>query len=50
MPQALLLPPQTWWEKFRGLQPSHEAGTPTVWTLVDKRSRQRTTPGAPLSA
>jgi hypothetical protein len=41
MPQALLLPPQTAWEKMRGVQRSYEAGTPTSWKLVDKRTRSR---------
>jgi hypothetical protein len=41
MPQALLLPPQTLWEKLKGVQPSYEAKTPTSWSLVDKRSRRR---------
>lgn len=50
MPQALLLPPQTWWEKFRGLQPSYEAKSPTAWKLEDKRSRTRTPPAVQLAA
>jgi hypothetical protein len=41
MPQALLLPPQTLWERIRGIQPSFERNTPTAWALVDKRSRTR---------
>jgi hypothetical protein len=41
MPQALLLPPQTLWEKLRGLQSSFESKTPTAWKLVDKRNRNR---------
>ncbi|MGH8854803.1 MAG: T6SS immunity protein Tli4 family protein [Telluria sp.] len=49
MPQALLLPPQTLWEKARGLQPSHEATSPTPWTLVDRRSRRRIAPDVPLA-
>jgi hypothetical protein len=48
MPQPLLLSPQTLWEKIRGLQPSHEASAPMVWTLVDKRGRQRMSQGAML--
>lgn len=50
MPQALLLPPQTWWEKLRGLQPSYEAKAPTAWRLVDKRSRKRVSPAVQLAA
>ncbi|WP_371763804.1 T6SS immunity protein Tli4 family protein [Massilia sp.] len=49
MPQALLLPPQTLWEKVRGLQPSFEAQNRTIWKLVDKRSRRRVTPDVPLA-
>jgi hypothetical protein len=41
MPQALLLPPQTLWERIRGIQPGFESDTPTAWKLVDKRSRAR---------
>jgi hypothetical protein len=50
MPQALLLPPQTLWQKVRGVQPSYERPTPTAWELVDKRSRPRTVPGVPLAS
>jgi hypothetical protein len=42
MPQALLLPRQTLWQKLRGLQPSIEPSQPTTWRLVDKRVRPRT--------
>jgi len=49
MPQALLLPAQTLWEKARGLQPSFEAKAPTGWRLVDKRSRRRVVPKVPLA-
>ncbi|BDT60483.1 hypothetical protein MasN3_39770 [Massilia varians] len=49
MPQALLLPAQTLWEKARGLQPSYEAPSRTPWTLVDRRSRRRITPDVPLA-
>jgi hypothetical protein len=42
MPQALLLPRQTLWQKLRGLQPSIEPSRPTTWKLVDKRLRPRT--------
>lgn len=41
MPQALLLPRATAWQRFRGLQPSFENGNPTLWSLADKRSRAR---------
>ena len=49
MPQALLLPPQTLWEKFRGLQPSYEAKDQTSWKLVDKRNRKRVPSPLPLA-
>jgi hypothetical protein len=41
VPQALLLPRQTLWQKLRGLQPSIEPSQPTTWKLVDKRLRPR---------
>ena len=41
MPQALLLLPQTLWDKIRGLQPSSESKHPTPWQLVDLRARKR---------
>jgi hypothetical protein len=48
MPQALMLPPQTLWQKVRGLQPSYESDRPTAWKLVDKRSQARTQGKLPL--
>lgn len=50
MPQALLLPPQTLWEKVRGIQPSYESKTRTSWKLMDKRSRPRQTPQLALAS
>lgn len=41
MPQALLLPRQTLWQKLKRIQPSVETPRPTTWTLVDKRQRPR---------
>jgi hypothetical protein len=41
MPQALLLQPQTWWEKLRGVQSSYRLDYPSDWTLVDRRSKAR---------
>jgi hypothetical protein len=41
MPQALLLPQQTLWQKLKRIQPSVESSQLTVWTLVDKRHRPR---------
>jgi Tle cognate immunity protein 4 C-terminal domain/Tle cognate immunity protein 4 N-terminal domain len=49
MPQALLLPPQTMWEKLRGVQPSFESTTQTSWKLVDKRNRKRVPSSLPLA-
>lgn len=49
MPQALLLPPRTLWEKVRGLQPSFESKNPTNWKLVDHRARKRVPPQLPLA-
>jgi hypothetical protein len=49
MPQALLLPPQSWWEKVRGLQPTYESSTPTQWKLADKRLRPRSAPNVRLA-
>ena len=43
MPQALLLPKQTLWQKVRRVQPSMESPRLTAWTLVDKRMRPRVT-------
>jgi hypothetical protein len=43
MPQALLLPKQTLWQKVRRIQPSMESPRLTAWTLVDKRMRPRVT-------
>lgn len=49
MPQALLLPPRTLWDKVRGMQPSFESKNPTFWKLVDKRSQKRLPPSVPLA-
>lgn len=49
LPQALLLPPQTLWEKVRGIQPSYEERARTAWQLVDRRVRQRSKPVLPLA-
>ena len=49
VPQALLLPPQSWWQKLRGLQSSYENQTRTGWQLVDKRERDRTSSPVPLA-
>ncbi|WP_306393661.1 T6SS immunity protein Tli4 family protein [Telluria beijingensis] len=43
MPQALLLPQQTMWQRLRGVQPSYESRNSTLWALVDKRSSSRIT-------
>lgn len=49
MPQALLLLPQTLWDKLRGLQPSAEAKHPSPWKLVDLRARKRMPAPLPLA-
>ena len=49
LPQALLLPPQSLWQKVRGLQPSYETSTRTAWKLVDKRERDRIPSPVPLA-
>lgn len=49
MPQALLLPPRTLWEKVRGLQPSFESKNRTNWKFVDHRARKRVPPQLPLA-
>jgi len=49
MPQALLLPRQTLWQKVRGIQPSTESPRLTSWTLVDKRLRSRTAAAVALA-
>jgi hypothetical protein len=49
MPQALLLPRQTLWQKVKRIQPSMESVNPTAWTLVDKRLRPRTSTAVPLT-
>lgn len=49
MPQALLLPRQTLWDKLRGLQPSFESKNRTFWKLVDKRLQKRLPPPLPLA-
>lgn len=49
MPQALLLPARTLWDKVRGVQPSFESKSPTFWKLVDKRSQKRLPPPLPLA-
>ena len=49
MPQALLLPRPSVWQKVRGLQPSYEAQTPTSWRLADKRIHGRRSPAAGLA-
>lgn len=41
MPQPLLLPRRTLWEKVRRRQPSMEHKEPVAWKLIDKRLRPR---------
>lgn len=49
IPQALLMPPQTLWEKVRGVQRTYENKLPTLWKLADLRLRSRSTPTLPLA-
>lgn len=49
MPQALLLLPQTLWDRMRGLQPTAESKNRTSWKLVDNRARKRVPPALPLA-
>ena len=49
IPQALLLPRQTLWQKLKRIQPSIESEEPTAWTLVDKRLRPRTSTAVALA-
>jgi hypothetical protein len=49
MPQALLLPRKTLWEKLKRIQPSVESSRPTAWTLVDKRLRPRNSTAVALA-
>ena len=49
MPQALLLPRQTLWQRLRGLQSSHGVGTRRSRTPVDRRERDRSVPTLPLA-
>lgn len=41
VPQALLLPPATYWQKLRGEQPSFQSKIPSSWKLIDRRSVRR---------
>jgi hypothetical protein len=50
MPQALLLQPQTPWEKLRRVRSSYQLDQPTGWTLMDRRYQARATPATPLAA
>jgi hypothetical protein len=49
MPQALLLPKPSTWDKVRGVQSSYEASTPTSWRLADKRVHGRRAPATGLA-
>jgi hypothetical protein len=49
MPQALLLPKQTLWQKVRRIQPSMESPRLTAWKLIDKRMRRRAAPAVGLA-
>jgi hypothetical protein len=49
MPQALLMPSQTLWQKVRGVQPTVENDNPTLWRLADRRFAQRRAEELPLA-
>jgi hypothetical protein len=49
MPQALLLPRQSLWQKVKRVQPSMESEQATAWTLVDKRQRPRIAPAVAIA-
>jgi len=49
MPQALLLPPRSLWDKVRGVQPSFESTNLTFWKLMDKRLQKRVPPSMALA-
>jgi hypothetical protein len=49
MPQALLLPRQSLWQKVKRVQPSMESERSTSWALVDKRQRPRIAPVVALA-
>lgn len=49
VPQALLLPPQTLWDKVRRVQTSYESPQRTTWSFVDRRSRARLPSDIPLA-
>lgn len=50
MPQALLLPRQTLWQKLKRIQASVETNNPTAWTLADRRQRPRVNAAVMLAA
>jgi hypothetical protein len=49
MPQALLLPAQSAWDRLRRVQPICTNATPIAWTLVDRRSKARVSPDVQLA-
>lgn len=49
VPQALLLPPATSWQKLRGEPPSFRSKIPSSWKLVDRRSASRSKPSTLLA-
>jgi hypothetical protein len=50
VPQAVLLPPATPWQKLRGEQPTIQSKIPCNWKLVDRRKNARSAPSMPLAA
>lgn len=50
VPQALLLPPATPWQKLRGEQPTFRSEIASRWKLVDRRKNAHRTPSTLLAA
>lgn len=48
MPQAVLLPAATLWQKLRGQRPVFTSDVPSSWRLVDRRKMRRHMAKAPL--
>jgi len=50
IPQAVLLPPATLWQKVRREQPTFQSATPSSWKLMDKRQSPRKQPSTALAS
>lgn len=49
VPQALLLPPASLWQRLMGEQPTFRSKVPSSWRLVDRRKNPRSTPSTLLA-